>query len=462
MLKVFVSHSHQDKRIARRIVRFLRTYGVEPWLDERELRLGNRLDEAIRTATGNSDAVVVVATHAAAHSGWVDREVAFATDLSPAIPVCPVYVDDVMAHPSFAPHLGIDAMDRHQFADVLVRLGAALVGSPLPQPDARQLEAGLDELARQSSGVALLVERCLRGEGLYYEQVQLVSEVSFHDLDDALDAMSRLGGGSSAAHATAALFARSGAGSAALSRYIVAGHNVLGGAVGVALDPAVLDTAIRLLGLPNSSGDQALASFLWKNPESLAGKYRSEVVRLVTHPARGPAGFGADAAAAALAVFPEDDDLAMLWSRWIREELFDGQGKQGTGGPDAFAYWCAQGIRAGSPGWSRVFDSFVGHVRGLARAQSKPAVHAALRHMMLAADRNNPRVSEIVRECEAAIGAAEWDGWEDRDEMSTYVSALAAEALGERRWGEAMGRAAETWKAQIAWRRALSERDDAD
>jgi len=82
--------------------------------------------------------------------------------------------------------------------------------------------------------------------------------------------------------------------------------------------------------------------------------------------------------------------------------------------------------------------------------------------MMLAADRNNPRVSEIVRECEAAIGAAEWDGWEDRDEMSTYVSALAAEALGERRWGEAMGRAAETWKAQIAWRRALSERDDAD
>jgi hypothetical protein len=308
----------------------------------------------------------------------------------------------------------------------------------------------------------LLVESCLRGEGLRYEHIQLVSEVSFHDLDDALDLISRLGGGSTAAHATAALFARSGAGSAALSRYIVARHNILGHAVGVALDSTVLDAAFRLLSVPNPPDDQALASFLWKNSESLAGKYRAEVVRLVTHPGREPAGFGADAAAAAFSMFPEDDDLVILWSRWIREGFFDGQDKQGAARPQAFAHWCAQGLRTGSGGWSRVFDSFIGHVRRLARAKSKQVVHSALRHMMLAADENNPRLSEIVRECQAAIGAAEWDGWEERDEMSTYVSALAAEALGERRWGEAMRRAAETWKAETALRLAISERDDSD
>jgi len=190
--KVFVSHSHEDKSIARRIARFLRRYGVEAWLDERELRLGNRLDEAIRSAIRESEVVVVVASHAAARSQWVAREVAFATDSSPALSVCPVYVDDVVAHPSFAPHLGIDARDRHQFSEVLVRLAEALVGRPLPQPDAQQLEVILDELSRQNSIVALLVDSCLRGEGLRYEHVLLVSEVSFHDLDDALDLISCL------------------------------------------------------------------------------------------------------------------------------------------------------------------------------------------------------------------------------------------------------------------------------
>jgi hypothetical protein len=46
--------------------------------------------------------------------------------------------------------------------------------------------------------------------------------------------------------------------------------------------------------------------------------------------------------------------------------------------------------------------------------------------------------------------------------MSTYVSTLVVEASGERRWGEAKLRAAETWKAELALRRAISEEDDSD
>jgi len=460
--KVFVSHSHEDKSIARRIARFLRRYGVEAWLDERELRLGNRLDEAIRSAIRESEVVVVVASHAAARSQWVAREVAFATDSSPALSVCPVYVDDVVAHPSFAPHLGIDARDRHQFSEVLVRLAEALVGRPLPQPDAQQLEVILDELSRQNSIVALLVDSCLRGEGLRYEHVLLVSEVSFHDLDDALDLISCLTSRSAAAYATAGLFARSGTGSAALARYIVGAHEVSGMAVGVTLDSTLLDAAIRLLLVPNPPDDQALASFLWKNAEALTGKYRSDVVRLVTHPDRGPALFGADAAAAAFRLFPEDDDLLMLWSRWVREGFFDEQTKQGAAQPEAFAYWCSDGLRADSGGWGRVFDLFVSHVRHLARTRSKQVVRSALEHMKAAADQKNPRLSEIVNACEAAVGSHEWNGWEDSDEMSIYVRELVAEARGECSWGKARLRARESWKAEIALRRAISELDDSE
>jgi len=82
--------------------------------------------------------------------------------------------------------------------------------------------------------------------------------------------------------------------------------------------------------------------------------------------------------------------------------------------------------------------------------------------MRLAADAANPRLCEIVRECEAACGSAEWKGWEESDRMSTYVSEFTTEALGERKWSKAGRRAAESWEAQIALRRALSDLDDPD
>jgi hypothetical protein len=100
---------------------------------------------------------------------------------------------------------------------------------------------------------------------------------------------------------------------------------VLRGAVGVELHPTMLDTAIRLVCVRTPPDDQALASFLANNSKVLAGKYRAEVVRLVTNPDRGPTGFSAEAAAAAFRVFPDDNDLVLLWSRWIIQGLFDRQ-----------------------------------------------------------------------------------------------------------------------------------------
>ncbi len=64
--KVFISHSHQDKSVARRVARSLRAYGVDAWLDKRELRLGTRLDDAIRSVIRECGIVVVIATRAAA------------------------------------------------------------------------------------------------------------------------------------------------------------------------------------------------------------------------------------------------------------------------------------------------------------------------------------------------------------------------------------------------------------
>lgn len=432
---------------------------MDAWLDERELRLGNRLDDSIRRAILGCDTVLVVASAAAAKSPWVQREVAFAVESTPPIAVCPVYVDDVMAHPSFAPHLGIDGTDRYRFDELLSRLAQAFVGSPMPEPDTKQLEAGLNELSQQSSALALLTESCLRGEGLLYEQARLVAEVPFYDLDGALDLISRLGGGSRAAFATASLFSKTGAGSAALSRYLRAGHQVLNSAVGNELDPTLLDAAIRLLQDSNPRDDQALASFLWRNKKSLSGNHRDTVVYLLTHPLRGPGGFGADAAAAAFDVYPNDEDLVILWSRWVREGLFDGRNHSDCDDPSSFAYWSGRGLQSGSGAWNKVYDELVRRVRSLARKKSRDSVETAISHMMANVDRKNPRAAEVIEACNAALGAAEWDGWEDSEEMSIYVSKLTAEARGEGDWGSAKLKASESWESLKALERVLSERE---
>lgn len=400
--------------------------------------------------------VLVVASAAAAESLWVQREVAFAVESSPAIAVCPIYVDAVTTHASFAPHFGIDATDRYRFDEMLTRLGEALLGSPMPEPDAKQLETALEELSRENSALELLANSCLRGEGLLYEQVKLVAEVPFYDLDGALDLISRLGGGQRAAFATAALFSKTGAGSAALLRYLRAGHRVLSAAVGNELDPTLLEPAIRLLRESNPRDDQAFANFLWRNKQSLAA-HRDTVVYLLTHPLRGPGGFGADAAAAAFDIYPNDEDLIILWSRWVREGFFDERKNSDCDDPSGFAYWSGRGLQSGVEGWKKVYDNFVMHVRSLARKKSRDSVETAIRHMMANVDRKNPRASEVIEACRAAPGAAEWDGWEDREEMSNYVSELTAEAHGNGSWGSAMQRAAESWKEQMEFMRALSE-----
>ena len=455
MPKVFISHNHQDKPLARRISRFLRLYGVDAWLDERELRLGNRLDDSIRQAIKRCDTVLVVATVAAAKSPWVEREISFAVESTPAIAVCPVYFDDVIAHPSFAPHLGIDATDRYRLNDVLSRLAEAFVGSPLPEPDAKKLEGALNELSLQNAALALLTESCLRGGGLLYEQVSLVAEVPFFDLDGALDLISRLGGGNGAASVTASLFSKTGAGSAALARYLRAGHRVLNTAVGDELDPALLDTAIRLLRDSSPRDDQALASFLWKNKKSLSGDYRDTVLYLVTHPRRGPGGFGADAAAAAFDIYPDDEDLVTLWSRWVREGLFDRRSNSDCDDPSGFAYWSGRGLKSESEAWNKVYDQFVAHVRGLVRKKARDSVDIAIGHLMANVDRENPRRADVVATCDAATGAAESDDWEDRQEMSAYVSAFTAEARGKGQWGSAYQKASESWEALKAHKLAL-------
>jgi hypothetical protein len=78
MAKIFVSHAHEDKVAARQIAHALAEAGLEPWLDEREMRSGNELLRTISTVLIEADYFVIVLSRTALTKPWVLTEMRMA------------------------------------------------------------------------------------------------------------------------------------------------------------------------------------------------------------------------------------------------------------------------------------------------------------------------------------------------------------------------------------------------
>lgn len=59
-MKVFISHAHKDKDVAKSLAEKLEEMNVHPWVDEKELRPGSSWEEQIKEAVIESNVVVVV------------------------------------------------------------------------------------------------------------------------------------------------------------------------------------------------------------------------------------------------------------------------------------------------------------------------------------------------------------------------------------------------------------------
>lgn len=73
-LRIFLSHSSADKPLARRLARDLRASGVDVWLDQWEIGVGDSFAPAIEKALADTHFVVILLTRASVASGWVERE----------------------------------------------------------------------------------------------------------------------------------------------------------------------------------------------------------------------------------------------------------------------------------------------------------------------------------------------------------------------------------------------------
>jgi len=72
--RVFISHSSGDREPVMLLAADLRAAGVEVWLDEWEITVGDRITEKVSEGLRTSDFLAVWLTRDAVESGWVERE----------------------------------------------------------------------------------------------------------------------------------------------------------------------------------------------------------------------------------------------------------------------------------------------------------------------------------------------------------------------------------------------------
>lgn len=74
MASIFLSHSSKDKLLAKRIANDLREAGIQVWLDEWEILIGDSITQQIQQGLEQAEFVVVLLTRHSVESGWVEKE----------------------------------------------------------------------------------------------------------------------------------------------------------------------------------------------------------------------------------------------------------------------------------------------------------------------------------------------------------------------------------------------------
>lgn len=72
--RIFLSHSSHDLESVRPLADDLQRAGLDVWLDEREIRVGDRISRKVQEGLEVSDYVAIWLTRSAVDSGWVETE----------------------------------------------------------------------------------------------------------------------------------------------------------------------------------------------------------------------------------------------------------------------------------------------------------------------------------------------------------------------------------------------------
>jgi hypothetical protein len=129
MAKVFISYSSLDKPFARRLEASLRLAGVDVWLDEKKLLIGDSIIKELGNAIDKSDFVVAVLSNHSVRSTWVEKELVLAMTQEQereAKVVLPIKIDNCIVPTFLRDKLYADFSETVSFDDALYGLLAVV------------------------------------------------------------------------------------------------------------------------------------------------------------------------------------------------------------------------------------------------------------------------------------------------------------------------------------------------
>lgn len=176
-------------------------------------------------------------------------------------------------------------------------------------------------------------------------------------------------------------------------------------------DASNVDQAIVALEAGAPPDNRALAAFIREHAAELSPSQRQAVQRLITWPVRGPERAGADLGMTALIHFADSEEVAAMWSRWIRGGAFDGT----PGSPAELAAYLVDAQRRHVAGSERLDEALRTHVRALLRSADSGRISTALTHIEVCARAGAPVALALVREAHAATASADWKAWLERE-----------------------------------------------
>lgn len=177
MPKIFLSHSSRDKFFVRRLAESLQANGVQIWLDEAEINVGDSLTDKIGRAIDETDFFGVVLSHNSVGSEWVQRElrVAMQKELSARkVVILPILIEPVEIPPFLRDKLYADftSPEPDHFDASFKRLLKAVGVRPLPEASQakedseRRVEPPKAVLAKSAAATELANFQDLRITGL--------------------------------------------------------------------------------------------------------------------------------------------------------------------------------------------------------------------------------------------------------------------------------------------------------
>ena len=130
MPSIFLSHNVKDKPFARRLAKELLSNGVQVWIDEAEMKVGDSLIRKISEGIAGADSVGVVLSPYSVESRWVQKEVEVAATIEVdgrSLTVIPILYKDCEIPLFLRDKLYADFRHRSMFQPSLVKLLDAIL-----------------------------------------------------------------------------------------------------------------------------------------------------------------------------------------------------------------------------------------------------------------------------------------------------------------------------------------------